>query len=98
VRFTYPAPGVRTLWQAVFDLEETAIDVSFFAGDRDGTSHYTEPISFQLASKDPQCAKPVAASSRHDVHEAAHAFQSRPPTPSSDPPDSADTECVAAVG
>lgn len=50
VRFTYPLPGVRTLWQAVYDLEEAAIDVSFFAGDRDGASQYTEPIRFQLAS------------------------------------------------
>ncbi len=50
VRFTHPAPGVRTLWQAVYDLDETAIEVSFFAGDRDGASHYTEPIRFQLAS------------------------------------------------
>jgi len=53
VRFTHPAPGVRTLWQAVYDLDETAIDVSFFAGDRDGASHYTEPIRFQLTSDSP---------------------------------------------
>ena len=50
VRFTYPTSGVRTLWQAVYDLDKAAIEVSFFAGDRDGASHYTEPIRFQLTS------------------------------------------------
>ena len=98
VRFTYPTPGVRTLWQAVYDLEETAIEVSFSTGDRDGVGHYTEPIRFQLASEEPRCAKPVAAPSRQEVHEAAHAFQPRPSTPSSNPPGSADTDYAAAVG
>ncbi|MFC7362180.1 C45 family autoproteolytic acyltransferase/hydrolase [Nocardioides astragali] len=99
VRFTYPAPGVRTLWQAVYDLEETAIEVAFFAGDRDGTSRYTEPIRFQLASQDQPCATPIAAAApRHGVREAAHSYQPGPSTPSPNPPGSADTDYAAAVG
>lgn len=98
VRFTYPAPGVRTLWQAVYDLEERAIGVSFFSGDRDGTSHYTAPLRFQLASNDQKCAVPGAASPAQAVHEAAHAIQPRPSTPSSNPPGSADTDYAATVG
>ncbi len=97
VRFTYPMPGVRTLWQAVYDLDETAIEVSFFLDDRDGTSHYTEPIRFQLASMDQGCTLPGAASSGYDVHEDAHPFEPHPSPPSSYPPGPADTDCVAGV-
>jgi hypothetical protein len=67
VRFTHPAPGVRTLWQAVYDLDETAIDVSFFAGDRDGASRYTEPTRFQFTSDN----------RGHAVAAGAHAWTGR---------------------
>ncbi len=60
VRFTGPVPGVRTLWQAVYDLEEKAIDVSFFAGDRGGTSHYTAPLRFRLTEQASPTAQPIA--------------------------------------
>jgi hypothetical protein len=48
VRFTFPAPGVRTLWQAIYDLEEASIELAFFLRDHEGTSHYTAPIRFTL--------------------------------------------------
>jgi Acyl-coenzyme A:6-aminopenicillanic acid acyl-transferase len=48
VRFTFPAPGVRTLWQAIYDLDDASIEVSFFIGDHNGASQYTEPLRFHL--------------------------------------------------
>lgn len=46
VRFTFPSPGVRTLWQAIYDLEEASIELVFYLGDQPGTSGYSERIRF----------------------------------------------------
>jgi hypothetical protein len=48
VRFTSPSPGVRTLWQAVYDLDDASLELSFFTGDHNGTSQYTDPLRFHL--------------------------------------------------
>jgi hypothetical protein len=48
VRFTFPSPGVRTLWQAIHDLDQASLEVSFFLGDRHGASQYSDPIRFSL--------------------------------------------------
>ena len=55
VRFTSPTPGVRTVWQAIYDLDDPSLELSFFTGDHNGTSQYTEPLRFQLDS-DPTAA------------------------------------------
>jgi len=38
VRFTLPSPGVRTLWQAIYDLDQASLELSFFTGDRRGVT------------------------------------------------------------
>ncbi|WP_122263766.1 C45 family autoproteolytic acyltransferase/hydolase [Ornithinimicrobium cerasi] len=48
VRFVHPVPGVRTLWQSVYDLDEAALEISFFTSDDGGRSRYTEPLRFAL--------------------------------------------------
>jgi hypothetical protein len=53
VRFAFPAPGVRTLWQAIYDLDEATMDLSFFTGDHNGASRYSPPIRFDLTGESP---------------------------------------------
>jgi hypothetical protein len=50
VRFTFPAPGVRTLWQAIYDLNEASLELSFYLRDRHGASHYSDPIHCSLSA------------------------------------------------
>jgi predicted choloylglycine hydrolase len=50
VRFTAPAPMARTIWQAVYDLDEPALDVSFYLRDDHGVSRYCDPRRFVLSA------------------------------------------------
>jgi hypothetical protein len=63
VRFTFPTPAVRTLWQAIYDLDDRAIELAFFTGDHNRASRYTEPVRFQLTGDSPQ----ALGSARSDV-------------------------------
>ncbi len=48
VRFTAPVPMARTFWHAVYDLDDPAVEVSFYLRDEDGVSRYTDPMRFAL--------------------------------------------------
>lgn len=48
VAFTWPTPGVRTLWQTVYDLDDLSMEVSFLTGDQDAASCFTDPVRFAL--------------------------------------------------
>jgi predicted choloylglycine hydrolase len=48
VRFVHPTPGVRTLWQTVYDLDDAAVEMCFFIDDHGAQSRYTEPVRFAL--------------------------------------------------
>jgi predicted choloylglycine hydrolase len=48
VRFVGPAPGTRTIWHAIYDLEDATAEVGFYLGDRDGTSHYSPLLAFSI--------------------------------------------------
>jgi Acyl-coenzyme A:6-aminopenicillanic acid acyl-transferase len=56
VRFAFPTPGVRTLWQAVYDLHDASIELSFFTGDRNGVSQYTAPLALSVPRATHQAA------------------------------------------
>lgn len=49
VRFTAPVPMARTLWHAIYDLDDPSVEVSFYLRDENGVSRYTEPLRFDLA-------------------------------------------------
>jgi hypothetical protein len=42
VRFQAPVPMARTLWQAIYDLDEPGVEVSFYLRDEGGVSCYTD--------------------------------------------------------
>jgi predicted choloylglycine hydrolase len=46
VRFAAPAIGGRTFWHALYDVDDAAVDVSFFLRDSNDTSVYSAPIRF----------------------------------------------------
>lgn len=48
VRFEAPTVGGRTYWQALYDVDEASLEVSFFGGDVDGTSRYEAPLRVDL--------------------------------------------------
>ncbi len=48
VRFTAPAAGTRTIWHAVYDLDDRTAEISFYRGDEAGTSTYSDPITLPL--------------------------------------------------
>ena len=48
VRFEAPVEGARTFWQALYDVEEASVHVSFYVGDRDGRSLYSDSIRLAL--------------------------------------------------
>jgi len=48
VRFTAPTEGTRTLWHAIYDVDDRSVEYSFYRHDRDGRSEFTEPRSFSL--------------------------------------------------
>ncbi len=49
VRFEAPVEGARTFWQALYDVEEASVDVSFYVADVEGRSHYSDPVQIALA-------------------------------------------------
>ena len=51
VRFIGPAPDTRTIWHATYDLESATAQMTFYLGDRDGTSQYSAPVSFDLGDR-----------------------------------------------
>ena len=67
VRFTSPTPGVRTVWQAIYDLDDPSLELSFFTGDHNGTSQYTEPLRFQLDSDTPPDSRQRQAEMDHHI-------------------------------
>ena len=50
VRFEAPVEGARTFWQALYDVEQASVEVSFYVGDVDGSSGYSEPIRLSLST------------------------------------------------
>lgn len=46
VRFTAPAIGGRTYWHALYDVDDSVADVSFYLHDIDQNSIYSDPIRF----------------------------------------------------
>lgn len=53
VRFEAPVPMARTLWHAIYDLDDPGVEVSFYRRDEDGVSRYTDPIRFSLSDDGP---------------------------------------------
>ena len=49
VSFRAPVVEARTFWHALYDVDEAAMDVSFFLRDVDGVSTYADPIRVELA-------------------------------------------------
>ena len=49
VSFCAPLEEARTFWHAHYDVEEAAMDVSFFLRDVDGVSTYAEPWRVALS-------------------------------------------------
>jgi predicted choloylglycine hydrolase len=41
VRFTAPVQGARTFWHGLYDLDDAAVDLSFYVGDVGDESHYS---------------------------------------------------------
>jgi hypothetical protein len=58
VAFTAPVEGARTYWHALYDVEDSSMEVSFYLHDADGRSTYSEPARFAL---DHVAAAPVRA-------------------------------------
>jgi hypothetical protein len=48
VSFRAPIQEARTFWHALYDVDEAAVDVSFFLRDDDGTSTYSAPLRVEL--------------------------------------------------
>ncbi len=48
VRFEAPVVGARTFWQALYDVEDRSVEVSFYLRD-EGESLYTDPIRVALS-------------------------------------------------
>jgi hypothetical protein len=47
VRFEAPIVGARTFWQALYDVDDQSVDVSFYLRD-EGESLYTDPVTVAL--------------------------------------------------
>jgi hypothetical protein len=50
VSFRAPIAEARTFWHAQYDVDDAAVDVSFFLRDVDGESTYSAPIRFDLTA------------------------------------------------
>lgn len=48
VRFEAPDVGVRTFWNAVYDLDGASVELSFYLHDLDGRSVFTDPATLSL--------------------------------------------------
>ena len=48
VRFEAPVVGARTFWQALYDVEEGAVEVELLPTGRRRKSLYTQPLRFAL--------------------------------------------------
>jgi hypothetical protein len=48
VSFRAPIAEARTFWHALYDVDDAAVEVSFFVRDEDGTSRYSEPVQVTL--------------------------------------------------
>jgi acyl-CoA:6-aminopenicillanic acid acyl transferase len=47
IRFEAPVVGARTFWQALYDVDDVSVDVSFYLRD-EGQSIYSDPITLRL--------------------------------------------------
>ncbi|MCU0260365.1 MAG: C45 family autoproteolytic acyltransferase/hydrolase [Ilumatobacteraceae bacterium] len=47
VAFRAPVEGARTLWQALYDVEDAAVELSFFTHDADGASRTSAPVTLR---------------------------------------------------
>lgn len=48
VRFEAPLEGGRTLWQAIYDVDDPSVEVSFYLHDDNGHSLYSDPVRITL--------------------------------------------------
>ena len=48
VRFEAPIQEARTFWHAIYDVEDSSVEVSFYLHDIEGTSQYTTPTRLSL--------------------------------------------------
>lgn len=64
VRFTAPVEGARTFWHGLYDVDEAAVELSFYQRDVHGESRYSSPQRFVATSRVPAPAMPVGATGR----------------------------------
>lgn len=64
VRFTAPVEGARTFWHGLYDLDEGAVDLSFYQHDDAGESRYSAPTRFVADGRARSTAEPVGAGAR----------------------------------
>ena len=48
VRFEAPLQGARTFWHALYDVDDSSLEASFYLHDVDNHSHYTKPLRLHL--------------------------------------------------
>jgi len=48
VRFEAPVEGVRTFWQAIYDVDDPSVQISFYEKDIDGVSQFSDVLEFRL--------------------------------------------------
>jgi hypothetical protein len=48
VRFEAPVALARTFWEAIYNVDDSSVELAFFLKDLDGRSVYSEPLRFQL--------------------------------------------------
>ena len=50
VAFRAPVAEARTFWHALYDMDESSVELSFFARDESGESIYTEPARLSVGA------------------------------------------------
>ena len=50
VAFRAPVAEARTFWHALYDMDESSVELSFFVRDESGESIYTEPARLRVGA------------------------------------------------